>query len=109
MLSHPCIRSYCVLTIVYWYVSGHKEINHRQWLAVGGELELDAGVPLGAGGVLPVTLGVQQQDGLPTLHQVLSSFGKQPVSCVTHLLGWLARVEVEVDKAGQQRGGEEEQ
>ena len=70
MLSHPCIRSYCVLTIVYWYVSGHEEINHRQWLALGGELELDAGVPLGAGGVLPVTLGVQQQDGLPTLHQV---------------------------------------
>ena len=78
-------------------------------MAVGRELELDAGVPLGAGGVLPVTLGVQQQDGLPTLRQVWSYFGKQPVSRVTHLLGWLARVEVEVDKAGQHRGGEEEQ
>ena len=35
------------------------------------KLELDLGVPLGAGGVLPVTLRVQQQDRLATLYIIV--------------------------------------
>ena len=64
----------------YLYGSGHKEMIHKT-IVGSWKLELDLGVPLGAGGVLPVTLRVQKQDRLATLNQVFlqvsSVFGQQ--------------------------------
>ena len=76
--------------------------------ASGRKLEFDLGVPLGAGCILPVTLGVEQQDRLASLHQVffLIFLGQFDVM---HLLGGLASVEVEVDEGGEQGGGDQKQ
>ena len=54
----------------YLYGSGHKEMIHET-IVGSWKLELDLGVPLGAGGVLPVTLRVQKQDRLATLYIIV--------------------------------------
>ena len=75
--------------------------------SAGRKLELDFGFPLRAGGVLPVTLRVQQQDRLALLRrQVWSTSGQK---LVTDLLDGLASVEVEVDEGGEQARGDQHQ
>ena len=81
--------------------------------SAGRKLELDFGVPLGAGGKLPVTLRVQQQDRLAALQrqvlcQVWSTFG-QKYDVAKYLLDGLASVEVEVDEGGEQARGDQHQ
>ena len=85
----------------------------RTWSNLIRGLELDLSVPLGAGGVLPVALRVQQQDRFPPslrakFKQLLMSDHDDPDVDV-HLLGGLASVEVEVDQRGDEAGGDEEQ
>ena len=73
------------------------------------KLELDAGLSLGAGGVLPVALRVQQQDGLAILQHVGRQDSLSQPCYDPHLLGRLGGVEVEVDDRGEQPRAEQQQ
>ena len=61
---------YCIIFVLFSRSQRNYSLDNS-YVAAGGKLELDLGLPLRAGGILPVALGVQQQDRLASLQRVL--------------------------------------
>ena len=64
---------YCIIFVLFSRSQRNYSLDNS-YVAAGGKLELDLGLPLRAGGILPVALGVQQQNRLAALHHVNCQF-----------------------------------